>query len=87
MAVLAHPSIQLSVRRDILDIGNRPVPHDANAILDVLLMARVAINFIVRALFPGLPRGSHQVARGAKIGIVFDVMVSAITAKRDSHNH
>lgn len=62
MAVLAHPSIQLSVRRDILDIGNRPVPHDANAILDVLLMARVAINLIVRALFPGLPRRCHQVA-------------------------
>ena len=61
MTVLAHAAIELGVRRDVLDIGNRPVPHDANAILDILLMACVAINFIVRALFPGLPRSGHQV--------------------------
>ena len=61
VTILAYAAIELGVGRDILNIGNRPVPHDANAILDVLLMARVAINFIVRALFPGLPRSGHQV--------------------------
>ena len=62
VAFFAHPPIQFCMRRDILDIGRCPMPNNPNSILNILLVTDVTFNFIVRALFPSLPRGIHQMA-------------------------
>lgn len=81
MTVFTHSPIEFSMRRNTLDIGNRPVPDDSNAILDVLLMTDMTIDLIVRTLLPGIPGRLHQMARGAKVGVVFNIIVKAATAQ------
>lgn len=62
MAFFAHPPVQLRVRRHVSDIGRRPAPNNSNSVLNVLLVADVAIKLIVRTLFPSFPGGGHQMA-------------------------
>jgi len=88
MAIFAHSSVQLGMRRNTLEIRNRPVPHDANSVLNVLLVADVTVDFIVRPLLPGIPRCLHEMARGAEIWVIFDIVVRAITGEGNSaSNH
>lgn len=62
MTIFAYPPIQLGVRRNILKVGYRPAPDNVDAVLNVLLVANVTVDFVVRALLPGRPRRGHQVA-------------------------
>ena len=62
MTIFAHAAIKLGMRRNILKVGDRPTPDNANAVLNVLLVANVTVDFVVRALLPGRPRRGHQVA-------------------------
>jgi hypothetical protein len=47
--------------------------------LDVLLMTDMTIDLIVRTLFPGIPGRLHQMARSAKVGVVFNIIVKTAT--------
>jgi len=87
MTLFAHPPIQFGVRRNIFQVRRCPTPNDTRSVLNVLLVAHVAVDFIVRSLLPGIPRAGHKVARGAKIRVVFDVVVGPVTGKGDSQYH
>ena len=79
MTFLTYSSGELGMRRDVLNIRSCPAPDDSRPVLNILLVTDFAIDVLVRALFPGMPCRRHQVAGSAKVGIILDVVVRAIT--------
>jgi hypothetical protein len=71
------------MRRHIFDIGRRPTPNNSNPILNILLMADMAIKLIMGTLFPSFPRGIHQMAGCAKSRIMLDIVIGPKAGKAD----
>jgi hypothetical protein len=65
MTLLAHAPIEVGVRRDIRHFGEGPVPNDADAILNILLVANVTVDFLVRSLSSrfATPQPSNDMTR------------------------
>lgn len=80
MATFANPAIQTSVRRDLFDMGGSPAPHDSGPILNVLLMADMTVDFLVRALAPALPGRFHNVTGATETRVVLNIIIEAISA-------
>lgn len=80
VALLADAPIQAGVGRDFLRVRGGPAPDDSSSILNILLVATLAIHSFVRTGLPGGPRRLHDVARGTESRVVFYVVIAAVTA-------
>lgn len=80
VAGLTNLAIEAGMRRDLFKVSCRPAPNDPDPILDMLLMASVAIDLFVRALLPGLPSCLHDMAGAAEAGIIFDIIIKTVAA-------
>jgi hypothetical protein len=70
--------------RNSLDVGSGPTPHNPGAILNILLMADMAIHRFMRTLLPSLPCRFHDVAGTAEAGIVFHVVIKTVAPQAEA---
>jgi hypothetical protein len=80
VALFANSPIQVRMRRDLLYVRCGPAPDDPDSILNILLMAGMAIDPFVGTFLPSLPGCFHDVAGGTKIRIVFDIVIKTVAA-------
>jgi len=80
VAALADLTIELGVGRDVLGIMDRPMPDNAGAIDNILLMTHMAGDLMMRTRLPGLPSGFHDVATATECRFMFDIDIEPIAS-------
>ena len=79
--------VQPRMRRHLFEVRGCPPPYNSRPVLNILLMADMAIHLLMGALLPGFPSCLHNMAGTTKRRIVLHIVIETISAQDDSQAH